>query len=293
MTTSGTSGEAAFRRALRRAAPGLARPLPWIGHEDPWAILVSEVMLQQTSTSRVVAPWTAFMERFPSPRACADASLADVLRAWAGLGYPRRARALHEAARAICHQHAGAVPRRGDELRRLPGVGPYTAAAVASFAFGDREAVLDTNVGRVLARAVANAPLGASNARALAQRLLPRRDVSSFNQAMIDLGATFCRAAPRCDACPVARVCRWRAEGGGDPAPRSAGVSRPQRPFAGSDRQIRGRVLRELGQAPRSAAALAVSFGDVEESRLDAVVDGLVVDGLIQRSANGLALAGA
>jgi A/G-specific adenine glycosylase len=255
--------------------------------------LVSEVMLQQTPTARVVGPWTQFLEAFPTPARCADASLADVLRAWQGLGYPRRARNLHRAARVVRDEYDGLVPARVEALRKLPGVGPYTAAAVASFAFGQRVAVLDTNVGRVLARAVANAPQSSSQARELSERLLPARDAPAFNQAMIDLGATYCRATPRCATCPVSGVCRWTLEGGADPAPNSAAVSRPQPRFAGSDRQVRGRVLSELNGGPRNLASLAARLGDVEGSRLETVIQGLVADGLVCRTPRRLALADA
>ena len=125
--------------------------MPWIG-TDPWSVLVSEVMLQQTQTSRVIGPWTRFLEAFPTPTSCADASLSEVLRLWSGLGYHRRAKALHDAAIMIRDDFGGMVPRQVDELRRLPGVGEYTANAVGSFAFGHRVAVIDTNVGRVLGR---------------------------------------------------------------------------------------------------------------------------------------------
>lgn len=152
MTTSGRNDYAVFRRELRRFAPEISRTLPWIGHESPWAVLVSEVMLQQTQTSRVIEPWTKFLERFPTPRSCADVALAEVLGAWRGLGYHRRAKALHDTARVLRDEFDGVVPRTVKELRTLPGVGEYTAAAVASFAYGEHVAVLDTNVGRVLAR---------------------------------------------------------------------------------------------------------------------------------------------
>ncbi|MBW4077408.1 MAG: A/G-specific adenine glycosylase, partial [Acidobacteria bacterium] len=150
MTTSGSNDYATFRRALRRAAPGLQRPLPWIRHPDPWAILVSEIMLQQTQTSRVVEPWSLFLQRFPTPGACADAPLSSVLTLWGGLGFPRRAKALHTTARMIRDDFDGVVPSDVRSLRSLAGVGEYTANAVASFAFGQRVAVLDTNVGRIV-----------------------------------------------------------------------------------------------------------------------------------------------
>lgn len=151
-------------------------------------MLVSEFMLQQTQTSRVQAPWRAFLNAFATPTDCADAPLERVLQQWSGLGYHRRAKALHDAARMIRDDFAGVVPRKVADLRRLPGVGEYTANAVASFAYGAPVAVLDTNVGRVLARALENRSLRSSEARTAAQALLPRRDGPAFNQAMLDSG---------------------------------------------------------------------------------------------------------
>jgi A/G-specific adenine glycosylase len=248
-------------------------------------------MLQQTSTTRVIAPWTKFMKQFPTPEACARAPLAHVLVAWSGLGYPRRAKSLHEAARAIRDEFNGQVPSDVEELLRLPGVGAYTANAVASFAYGRHVAVLDTNVGRVLARALANEALRLSDAKALAQELLPSSGVAEFNQAMIDLGAQFCRATPRCDECPVATSCAWRRYGGADPAPLSAGVSRPQAPFIGSNRQLRGRVMRALHEGPRAKTRLVRDLG-VEPARADVVLESLVRDGLVIKMARSYALSG-
>jgi A/G-specific adenine glycosylase len=260
----------------------LRRPLPWIAHPDPWAILVSEVMLQQTQSARVIEPWSRFLEEFPSPRSCADAPLSQVLRLWDGLGYPRRARALHLAARQIRDEHAGVVPSEFVQIRQLAGVGDYTASAVASFAFHHPVAVVDTNVGRVLARAVMNRTLKPNEARVVAQDLLPRGDSTLFNQAMIDLGAQYCRSVAACSTCPLRRTCRWQLEGGDDPAPHSAGVSRPQSKFAGSNRQVRGRILRELGGGARTASQLRGRLTDIESSRYEAVLRSLEVDGLIE-----------
>jgi A/G-specific adenine glycosylase len=291
VTTSGSSGPASFRRALRRAAPGLARDLPWINHGDPWAVLVSEFMLQQTSVTRVREPWRRFLTRFPTAASCADAALAEVMRHWEGLGYHRRAKALHDSATMIRDRFGGQVPNDVERLRQLPGVGEYTAHAVASFAFARRVAVLDTNVGRVLARAVANRPLGHREAATMAQELLPTRDSARFNQAMIDLGAQYCRARPHCDTCPVARSCRWNLEGGIDPAPRSAAVSRPQAPFAGSDRQLRGRLLAELRCGPRSCATLHERLA-MEPAKGEHLLAQLVRDGLVERRAGLVQLVG-
>jgi A/G-specific adenine glycosylase len=173
----------------------------------------------------------------------------------------------------------------------LPGVGEYTANAVASFAFGRRVAVLDTNVGRVLARALANEPLRTRDARALAHQLLPRSGIAEFNQAMIDLGAQFCRATPRCDECPLVRSCAWRRHGGVDPAPLSAAVSRPQAKFVGSNRQLRGRVMRALHDGPRAKTRLVRDLG-VERSRADVVLESLVRDGLVCKMARSYSLCG-
>ena len=291
MTTSGSGDYATFRRALRRVAPRIARPLPWIKHGDPWAILVSEVMLQQTQTSRVIEPWQRFLEHFPTPSSCAEAPLARVLELWSGLGYHRRAKSLHECARAIRDRFDGRVPFDVAELRSLPGVGEYTAHAVASFAFGERVAVLDTNVGRVLARALVNRTLSPREAREAALRLLPRSATSEFNQAMLDLGAQFCRATPQCARCPVARTCRWQNDGGPDPAPRSAGVSRPQGAFEGSDRQLRGRMLARLRQGAATRGELRVAGAAATTERSDRVLQGLVTDGLVETSGRVVRLA--
>jgi A/G-specific adenine glycosylase len=252
---------------------------------------VSEIMLQQTQTARVIEPWRRFIERFPTPRSCADAPLAEILTQWRGLGYHRRAKALHDAARMIRDEYNGEVPRDADALRRLPGVGEYTANAVASFAYGEAVAVLDTNVGRVLARALANRRLRPSEARVLAAQLLPRSETATFNQAMLDLGAQFCRSAPRCDECPLSKHCAWHQIGGEDPAPLSAGVSRPQPRFEGSNRQLRGRVLNALRQGPRTLSDLASSFDGVAALRRDEVLAGLLRDGLVTRRSQLFALA--
>jgi A/G-specific adenine glycosylase len=208
------------------------------------------------------------------------------------LGYHRRAKQLHEAARILRDEFHDEVPREPAQLRTLPGVGPYTANAVASFAFGERVAVLDTNVGRVLARALANRRLRVSEARALASELLPRTKVASFNQAMLDLGAQFCRATPRCEECPVATHCAWRQYGGEDPAPLSAGVSRRQPAFEGSNRQVRGRVLDALRQGPHSRRQLLVSLVGITAPRRNEALAGLLRDGLITRDGRTFSLAG-
>jgi A/G-specific adenine glycosylase len=260
------------------------RPFPWRETRDPWAVLVSEVMLQQTQAQRVVGPYERFLERFPTATACAEAGLGPVLEAWAGLGYNRRARHLHEAARAIVARHQGTVPADLDGLRALPGVGAYTARAVLVFAFERHEAVVDVNVARVLARAVAGAPLSLGAAQTLADTLVPPGRAWVWNQALMEIGAEVCRArVPACDRCPLAPTCVWcnAAAGAPDPAPAPSRQSR----FEGSDRQGRGRLVDALRSGPVSPARLRSVCGwpdDPERARR--VADGLVAEGLARRA---------
>jgi A/G-specific adenine glycosylase len=235
-----------FQDALLGWAAVRLRDLPWRASRDPWGILVSEVMLQQTGVARVIPKWHAFMESFPTPLACADAALGDVLRMWQGLGYPRRARNLQVAARDIVMRHGGEVPRDLASLLALPGVGPYTARAVRAFAFEDDAAVVDTNVARVLAR-LAGERLTAKRAQAEADRLLAPGTAWLWNQGFMELGAMVCRPTPVCDECPWESWCSWRGEGE-DPSVGSAGVSVAQGRFDGSDRQARGRLIKALGE---------------------------------------------
>ena len=261
------------------------RDLPWRRTRDAWAVLVSEAMLQQTQVSRVIDRYGPFLARFPDPAAMADAPLADVLDAWAGLGYYRRARDLHRTAGAIVERHGGQVPDDLDALLALPGVGAYTARAILALAFEQDHGVVDTNVARVLARAVSGEPMTATRGQRLADTLVPTGRAWLHNQALLDLGATVCTArVPRCDACPLVGDCAWRgATDVPDPARTTAGTSRPQAPFAGSDRQGRGRLLAALRGPSLSGVDVAgldavTGFDDAERSRR--VADGLVTDGL-------------
>jgi A/G-specific adenine glycosylase len=280
-----------LRRVVLHAADRLWRDLPWRATRDPWHVLVSEVMLQQTQATRVVAPYRRFVARFPSAATCAAASPADVVRAWAGLGYNRRALHLHRTAIAIVDRHRGRVPDELDLLLELPGVGPYTARAVLAFAHGLPVGVVDTNVSRVLARAVAGRPLTSRAAQQLADRLVDAHEAWRFNQALFDLGARCCTArAPRCGTCPLRSHCAWRR--GGNVPPDPAGARRRQAAFAGSDREGRGRLVGALRLAPVPVPELAVATGwPDDERRSQRIADALVDEGLACWRDGALALA--
>jgi A/G-specific adenine glycosylase len=244
------------------------RPLPWRFTRDPYALLVSEVMLQQTQAPRVVPYYEHWLERFPTAAALAAAPVRDVLAAWSGLGYNRRALALRAA--------AARVAERGwpEDLTELPGVGPYTAAAVGAFAWDRQVAAVDTNVRRVLERRD-GVPRGPADLRARAAELLPAGRAAGFNQAMMELGATVCRPrAPRCDACPVAPGCAAHAAGGPPVVARRRGAPR----FESTDRWARGRIL---------AALLAGEPLPVAGERRERALAGLERDGLVVRDASG------
>lgn len=263
------------------------RQLPWRDIRDPWLVLVSEVMLQQTGVQRVLPKWEAFVAEFPDPGACARAPLGDVLRLWQGLGYPRRARNLHAAATSIVNVHAGVVPSTLDALLDLPGVGPYTARAVLAFAFEADAAVVDTNIARVLAR-FHGRTLKARDAQMLADAWVPCGEAWLWNQALMDLGATVCRPRPACDECPLSSDCSWRGEGD-DPSVGSAGVSVAQPRFEGSDRQARGRLMKALSELPVSLVAVPMVM-DRPVDVAHRLVDNLLRDGLIVRDGDELRL---
>jgi A/G-specific adenine glycosylase len=262
------------------------RDLPWRRTRDPWAVLVSEVMLQQTQVPRVIPRYLAFLERFPTPAACAAASPGDVVAEWVGLGYNRRALRLHAAAVSVVEHFGGELPRTYGALIRLPGVGPYTARAILAFAFEADAAVVDTNVARVLAR-VAGRRLGLKEVQAAADAALAPGEAWAWNQAMLDLGARLCRPRiARCDDCPLAAGCAWFAGGRAapDPAEGSAGVSGGQSPFEGSDRQGRGRLVAALRLGDVRMDDVAVVMGwPGDAARAERVAATLVVDGLVVR----------
>jgi A/G-specific adenine glycosylase len=262
-----------------------ARDLPWrAGDATPWAVMVSEFMLQQTPVNRVLPVYEDWLRTWPRPADLAASTTGDAVRAWGRLGYPRRALRLHAAATAILEHHGGEVPSSYDALRALPGVGDYTAAAIASFAFGRRHAVLDTNVRRVLGRVVGGEELPPASVtraeRDVATELLPGDDATAavWAVAVMELGALVCTVAnPRCSACPVEHLCCWVQSG----RPAYDGPPRRSQTYAGTDRQCRGRLL----------AVLRDTDGPVHRSRLDAVwaddvqrarcLASLVEDGLV------------
>jgi A/G-specific adenine glycosylase len=257
------------------------RDLPWRHTRDPWAVLVSEVMAQQTQVHRVVPKWLEFMDVFPTPDACAAAPLGDLLRLWQGLGYPRRARNLHAAAGAVVELDR--FPDTLAGLLVLPGVGPYTARAVLAFAFEAEAAVGDTNVARVLAR-VAGRTMTAREVQSVADASLAPNESWAWNQCLMELGALLCRpTSPDCGGCPLATTCAWRGDlASVDPAVGSAGVSTRQARFEGSDRQARGRLLRALADGPVRFDAIArvVARPPDVASR---IVAGVLADGLCVR----------
>ncbi|GAB3456157.1 HhH-GPD family protein [Kineococcus endophyticus] len=268
-----------------------ARDLPWrAADRTPWGVLVSEVMLQQTPVARVLPQWLAWMERWPTPSDLADAAPGDAVRAWDRLGYPRRALRLHAAAVAVRDEHGGEVPEDHARLLALPGVGTYTAAAVASFAFGQRHAVVDTNVRRVHARAVTGAAEPAAALTAAEQRLavalLPEDapTAARWAVAVMELGALVCTArSPRCDDCPLLDRCAWVLAG----RPAHDGPARRGQAWAGTDRQVRGKLLSVLrGSAdPVTADELAACWAD--DRQRARCLDGLVADGLVEPLPDG------
>ncbi|MER7795530.1 A/G-specific adenine glycosylase [Streptomyces sp. NPDC097640] len=271
---------------------GHARDLPWRRPEaGPWAVMVSEFMLQQTPVNRVLPVYEQWLARWPSPADLAAEPPGEAVRAWGRLGYPRRALRLHGAAVAIRERHGGRVPSDHAELLALPGVGEYTAAAVASFAYGQRHAVMDTNVRRVFARAVSGRefPPDATTAaeRKVARALLPDDEPTAarWAAATMELGALVCTArTPHCVRCPITAQCAWRAAG----SPAHDGPPRRGQTYAGTDRQVRGKLLAVLREAvaPVPQAALDRVWDEpVQRAR---ALDGLVADGLVEPLDGGL-----
>lgn len=262
-----------------------ARDLPWRRSGfSAWGVLVSEIMLQQTPVARVIPRLEQWLARWPTPDALAADSPAEAVRAWQSLGYPRRALALHAAAVAISEQHGGRVPDDVDALLALPGIGDYTARAVAAFAFGKPVPVVDVNTRRVLARAVGGqGEAGPARTRAdlsTMQELLPGdpSEAQAFNAGIMELGQTVCVArTPRCEACPIAELCAWRAAG--YPAYTGPGAPRQAR-YEGSDRQVRGLIMRALRHSVEPVPAETIELLWPDAVQRDRALAGLVRDGL-------------
>mgnify|MGYP000850901635 CR=1 FL=1 len=262
-----------------------ARDLPWRSPDcSAWGVLVSEVMLQQTPVARVLPVWLDWMGRWPTPEALARAGQAEAVRAWGRLGYPRRAKRLWECAVVIVERHGGEVPRGRDELLALPGIGDYTASAIGAFAFGQRTVVIDTNVRRLLARAwrgrAGAAPSITRAERELAERVAPAEPCAAATWAVasMELGALVCTArSPRCEECPLASTCAWLAAG----RPAEASLVPRTQAWAGTDRQVRGRIMALLrdASAPVNVTGRA-ELDDVEPGQLDRCLASLVADGL-------------
>ena len=272
-----------------------ARDLPWRAPGYPaWGILVSEIMLQQTQVSRVIPRIAEWLGRWPTPSALAAEPPGEAVRAWDRLGYPRRALRLHAAATAIARDHGDIVPSDVDALLALPGIGEYTARAVAAFAYGVRVPVVDTNVRRVLARAVAGQGEAGppSNRRDLAamEAVLPVDAATAriTNAAVMELGALVCLPrAPKCDVCPIAAQCAWR-QAGYPPYLGPRGARQPR--FEGSDRQARGRVMAELRASDVGVTDTEVAIVIPEADVRRRILAGLLADGLVIRTDDGYAL---
>ena len=269
------------------------RDLPWRREPGPWGVLVSEVMLHQTPVARVVEPWQEWIDRWPAPAALAAAAPADAIRAWGRLGYPRRALRLHEAATVIVGRHGGAVPTGYEQLLSLPGVGPYTAAAVVSFAYRGRAAVLDVNVRRLYARLFDGRPSAAGQVsaaeRARAEALLPTSpsEAADWAGATMELAQLVCTARdPACGDCPVSRHCRWLAAGQPGATERT---TRPQS-YAGTDRQVRGTIMARLREGPATRGDIDLLWPD--RVQLTRALASLVADRLAVRDGDRMLLPG-
>lgn len=300
-TVSATAPDAGHRALIARDVSAWylteARDLPWRRPGfTAWGTLVSEFMLQQTPVNRVIPRLEEWLERWPTPAALAAEPPSEAVRAWASLGYPRRALWLHAAAVEIVERHGGVVPGAVDALLELSGVGDYTARAVAVFAYGDRHPVVDTNTRRVIARAIVGdgEPAPPSRTRDLAamEALLPDNvaDSAVLNAAMMELGALVCVArTPRCDACPIRHACAWRAAG----YPSYLGPRKAvQKKFEGSDRQVRGLIMRELRASHRPVEPEEIEALWPDPAQRKRALKGLLADGLAVASQGGYVLPG-
>ena len=255
---------------------------------------MAEVLLQQTQAPRIAERYAALLSDFSTPDATVALGKAGVLIRWTGLGYNARAVRLFMAATMIVQRFGGEVPSTSEDLLSLPGIGPYTAAAIEVFAYERDRAVYDTNVARVIARAALGASTTSAKGWEVAERMVPPKRGWSYNQAVLDLGATICTARnPRCERCPVATLCQWRRAGYPDPDParRTAGTSRPQGTFKGSAREARGNVVEVLRSGKKSIEELIAAVDPTNEARVQRAVEGLVRDGMVRVTRSGVSLA--
>lgn len=280
--------------ALLRWASDQRQDLPWRHTRDPWEVFVAELMLQQTQVSRVIPRWKQFLDRFPTCCSCAHSNVGAVIEEWAGLGYNRRAVNLHRCAQIVCRDFAGVLPDDLSQLLPLPGIGAYTARAIIAFAYEGDVAVVDTNVGRVLARFFGKT-FSNANAQKQADELVPNGKGWAWNQAMLDIGAVCCtKRNPQCESCPLQNECSWWQNGRPtpDPAEGSAGVSKKQSAFHGSFRQGRARLLDQLRQGiVISVDQLPAACGWQEQKDADdqslLAAESLVKDGLAMKTPSG------
>ena len=258
------------------------RNLPWRETRDPWAIMVSELMLQQTQVTRVIPKYMNFLERFPTPQECSQASPALIIEAWEGLGYNRRALNLHRAASIIVDSYGGVVPDSLDQLLQLPGIGPYTARAILCFAYEKDIGVVDVNTKRVISRIVGEL-LPPQELQKRADELVPQGQGWIWNQALMDLGSGICKArVVDCANCPLKKFCSWRGEGS-DPVAYRNKPKRISIKFEGSDRQGRGRLINVLRKRLVVSSELEEVMGwKGDPKRCERVVSGLIKDGLVE-----------
>ncbi len=288
-STSETSDAAAFRRQLQRWYREHGRhALPWRLTRDPYAVLISEVMLQQTQVDRVLPYYVAWLERWPNFESLATVPPSEVIREWRGLGYNRRALNLHRLAVAVTREHGGVLPCEPKSLLALPGVGAYTSSAIRCFAREERVVVADTNIARVLARTnlgvASQRDVSAREVTTAGESLLPGRNARDHNLALMDLGAMVCQSrSPSCDRCPVRNHCAWRAAG--YPGSVAAVVSTPK--FETTARFARGRIIDALRECPASAPELEAMLPEFHRPKLATYLAALTLDGMVVEASAG------
>lgn len=293
VTTSGLKGPE-FSASLLAWSQANLRAFPWRNTRDPWSVLVSEFMLQQTQTARVAERYPSFMEQFPGIEATAKQAPSELVKAWIGLGYNRRALRLHACAVYLAEQCGGLMPRDEAQLRLLPGVGAYTARAVMAFAFDVQVGVLDTNVARVLKRLALVAQESAKEMQELADSLVPEGQSWNYNSAILDFGATLCSArAPRCDICPFSDRCAWQGGKFGEADPAASGLHAPlaQARFSGSTREARGKLIKALASGEVDSRSLP-RITQREPQEANKILEALVADGLVEKFGRRIRLVG-